>query len=93
MAQAASRWTALEQLIEARGWPDRLVIALEQSLFDGVERSGYATEAEISPATATSDVRRLLDGGLVTQVGRTRSTRYVASDELRRSTLDRSSPW
>jgi len=89
MAQAASRWTALEQLVEARGWPDRLVIALEQSLFDGVERAAYATEAEISLATATSDLRRLLDAGLVTQVGRTRSTRYVASDELRRTTLNK----
>ena len=42
--------------------------------------------ADISLATATSDLRRLLDAGLVTQLGRTRSTRYVASDELRRAT-------
>lgn len=86
IGQAAARWAALERLVEARGWPDRLVIALEQSLFDGSERAGYATEAGISLATATSDLRRLLDAGLVTQVGRTRSTRYVASDELRRAT-------
>jgi Fic family protein len=84
MTQAASRWTALEDLVEARAWPDRLVIALEQSLFDGAERAAYADEAGISLATATSDLRRLLDAGLVTQVGRTRSTRYVASDHLRR---------
>jgi Fic family protein len=83
MALAASRWATLEQLVEARGWPDRLVIALEQSLFDGVERAAYATEADISLATATSDLRRLLDAGLVTQIGRTRSTHYVASEELR----------
>lgn len=63
---------------------NRLVIALEQSLFGGTERATYATEADISPATATSDLRRLLDAGLVLQTGRTRSTRYVASDELRR---------
>ena len=84
IAQATSRWTTLEQLVEARGWPDRLVIALEQSLFDGTERAAYATEADISLATATSDLRRLLDAGLVTQIGRTRSTRYIASDELKR---------
>jgi Fic family protein len=84
IAQATARWAALERLVEARNWPDRLVIALEQSLFDGTDRAAYASEAEISLATATSDLRRLLDAGLVTQVGRTRSTRYVASDELRR---------
>lgn len=83
--QAATRWATLERLVEARGWPDRLVIALEQSLFDGAERASYAAEADISLATATSDLRRLLDAGLVTQLGRTRSTRYVASDELRRA--------
>jgi Fic/DOC family len=83
IAQATTRWAALERLVEARGWPDRLVIALEQSLFDGTDRAAYASEAEISLATASSDLRRLLDAGLVTQVGRTRSTRYVASDELR----------
>ena len=86
IAQAATRWATLERLAEARGWPDRLVIALEQSLFDGTERAAYAAEADISLATATSDLRRLVDAGLVTQLGRTRSTRYVASDELRRLT-------
>ncbi len=86
IGQAATRWATLERLVEARGWPDRLVIALEQSLSDGAERASYAAEADISLATATSDLRRLVDAGLVTQLGRTRSTRYVASDELRRAT-------
>ena len=85
IAQASARWTRLEDLVERQSWPDRLVIALEQSLFDGAERAAYATEADISPATASSDLRRLLDAGLVTQTGRTRSVRYVASDELRRA--------
>lgn len=86
IAKAAAKWATLEHLVEARGWPERLVIALEQSLFDGAERAAYATEADISLATGTSDLRRLLDAGLVTQLGRTRSTRYVASPELRRAT-------
>jgi Fic family protein len=85
IAQATARWATFERVVEARGWPDRLVIALEQSLFDSAERAAYATEADISLATATSDLRRLLDAGLVIQTGRTRSTRYVASDELRRA--------
>jgi Fic family protein len=82
IGQAATRWATLERLVEARGWPDRLVIALEQSLFDGAGRASSGPEAEVSLATATSDLRRLVDAGLVTPLGRTRSTRYVASDEL-----------
>lgn len=81
--QAAKRWAHLEQLAEDRGWPDRLVIALEQALIGGTDRTRYATEADISPASATNDLRRLLDAGLITQQGRGRNTRYHASDTLR----------
>lgn len=79
---AAARWSLLENLANRRGWPDRLVIALQQSLFDGAERASYAREADVSPATASSDLRRLVDSGLVVQKGRTRGTRYVASPAL-----------
>jgi Fic family protein len=88
IAAAAKRWALLEQLAERRGWPERIVIALEQSLFDGSDRAAYASEAEISLATATSDLRRLLDAGLVVQRGRTRNTRYVASEDLSRYVRD-----
>jgi Fic family protein len=83
ISAAGTRWTSLEELIEGRGWPDRVVIALEQSLFDGVDRATYAAEADISPATATNDLRRLVDAGLVVQRGRGPSTGYSASDVLR----------
>ncbi len=82
--QAAVRWGLLEALVEGRGWPDRIVIALEQSLFEGACRAAYSTEADISPVTAGGDFRRLLDAGLVVREGRTRNTRYVASEALRR---------
>ena len=81
--RAARRWAALEELVETRGWPDRLTIALEQSLFDGVDRASFCLEAEVSPATASADLRRLLDAGLVTRRGRGRDTRYYASSDLR----------
>jgi hypothetical protein len=83
VAAAGTRWASLEALVEQHAWPDRLVVALEQSLFDGADRAAYATEAQISLATASSDLRRLVDAGLLVQRGRTRSTRYVASDTLR----------
>lgn len=80
---AAARWTYLEELIGSRGWPDRLTIALEQSLIGGSDRASYAAEAGISPATASADFRRLVDAGLVEQMGRGRSVRYQASERLR----------
>lgn len=81
--QAATRWASLEELADARNWPDRLVIALEQSLAGGTDRGKYGAEADVSPATASADFRRLLDAGLVEQRGRGRSTSYLASERLR----------
>ncbi len=82
--EAAKRWGHLEELVKERGWPERLMIALEQSLVGGSGRAGYSQEAEISPASASNDFRRLLDSGLVEQTGRGRSVRYHASEQLRR---------
>ncbi|HYH52868.1 MAG TPA: Fic family protein [Solirubrobacterales bacterium] len=83
--QAATRWQRLEEIVEARGWPDRLVIALEQSLLGGTDRSRYSEEADVSPATASADFRRLLEAGLVDQEGRARNISYVAAGPLRRA--------
>jgi DNA-binding transcriptional ArsR family regulator len=83
IAEAGARWSALERLVDERGWPDRLVIALDQSLFQGVDRASYAAQADVSAPTASNDLRRLLDAGLVSQRGKGRTTRYVASEGLR----------
>lgn len=85
--QAAVRWSFLEQLVERRGWPDRLVIALEQSLFEGATRPTYGAEAGISAQTAGDDLRRLLDAGLLRREGRTRNVRYFAAEALRREAI------
>jgi DNA-binding transcriptional ArsR family regulator len=81
--EAAARWDRLEALVDDRGWPDRLVIALDQSLIGGTDRGRFGEEAEVSAATASADFRRLLDAGLVEQRGKGRSTRYYASERLR----------
>jgi Fic family protein len=80
---AAARWERLEALVDARGWPERLVIALEQSLIGGTDRARYRQEAEISMPTASTDLRRLLDGELIEQTGKGRNTGYRASGQLR----------
>jgi Fic family protein len=81
---AAARWARLEELVAARNWPDRLAIALEQSLLGGTDRASYAHEADVSAPTASADFRRLLDAGLVDQHGRGPSTSYMATEQLRR---------
>jgi Fic family protein len=88
LAEASARWTHLEALVEQRGWPDRLTVALEQSLFGDADRTSYAREADVSPATASADFRRLLDAGLVVQAGRGRATGYAASETLREGVRD-----
>jgi Fic family protein len=87
--QAAARWSYLERLVEERGWPDRLSVALEQSLFDGTDRASYSAEAGVSAPTASNDLRRLVDAGLVTQFGRGPTTRYLASEQLKDGVRER----
>jgi Fic family protein len=81
--RAAARWSSLEKLVAERNWPDRLTIALEQALLGGTDRSKYGVEADVSPATASADFRRLLDAGLIDQRGRGRNIGYLASEHLR----------
>jgi Fic family protein len=88
LAEAGARWAYLEKLVDRRDWPDRLVIALEQSLFRGTDRAVYVAEADVSAPTASSDLRRLLDAGLISQLGRGPTTRYVASEHLARDVRD-----
>jgi Fic family protein len=80
---AGQRWTALETLAERRGWPERMVVALEQALIGGADRASYSGEADISSATATNDFRLLLESGWIEQVGRGPATRYEATEQLR----------
>ncbi len=83
MKRAAARWEHFEGLIAERNWPERLMIALEQSLMGGTDRGRYSEEADVSPATASADFRRLLDAGLVRQRGLGRNVSYVAGKRLR----------
>jgi Fic family protein len=90
--EAAERWNRLEALIEDRQWPDRLLIALEQSLVRRTDRTRYGREAEISSVTASNDLRRLVDAGFLRQHGRGRSTAYEATDSLRQQVTAPAAP-
>ncbi|HVQ57328.1 MAG TPA: Fic family protein [Solirubrobacterales bacterium] len=79
---AATRWERLEEIVAQHGWPDRLVIALEQSLAGGTDRALYSREAGVSPASASADLRRLVDAGLLEVAGKGRNTRYQPGARL-----------
>lgn len=81
---AAQRWDRLERAVAERGWPDRLVVALEQALAGSTRRSTYMDEVDVSEPTASNDLRRLVDAGLLDIQGGGRSQRYVAAPPLRR---------
>lgn len=80
---ASARWMALESLLEGRGWPDRFAIAMERAIHADCDRSSYANEANVSSATATNDLRRLLDAGFLELRGAGPSTHYAATPALR----------
>lgn len=84
LVEAGRRWTFLDDLVERRAWPERLATALQDGLLGSVDRAAFAAAAGVSPATATGDLRRLVDAGLLTQRGQGRTTSYVAADGLRR---------
>ena len=81
--RAEARWNRLDNLVAGRGWNERLTIALEQALHGIVTNALYRAEADVSEVVARNDFRRLVDAGLLIQVGRGRVTGYSASDALR----------
>lgn len=88
VSAAGKRWAALERLVLGKGWPDRLVIALEQALAGSTDRGRYVAEADVSLPAASLDFRRLVDADLLDVRGSGRRTRYVASSRLRGLLLD-----
>lgn len=82
VADAGRRWNALEAYVSERGWPDRLVIALEGAATGLVDRRSYVEQSEVSTAAASLDFRRLVDAELIVPVGSGRSSAYRASPRL-----------
>jgi Fic family protein len=73
-------WDELEQLIKARGLPDRVIYALSDATFGyRVRNSTYRSVAEIADAVASRDLKLLVDNGLLAADGEKRGRGYVAS--------------
>jgi Fic family protein len=82
--QHQQRQLDLQRLVAARSLPERLVAALEHSLDASAVRSRYAQQVGVSVATASNDLRRLVDAGWVRRAGKARHTHYIATASLRR---------
>ncbi|HYM96633.1 MAG TPA: Fic family protein, partial [Candidatus Sulfotelmatobacter sp.] len=80
---AYARHDFCEQLAREEGYPERLVMALDQALLGlPVTNSDYRQEADIAVPTATQDLQRLRRDGWLDQEGGGRSIRYLAGRKL-----------
>src|SRR5574341_219637 len=78
-------WEELEALASREGLPERTVPALyDAAVGFRVRRSKYEADADVEPATAGRDLRRLVDAGLLIAQGQTRGRRYIRSERLRK---------
>lgn len=83
-------WSHLEDQIRTHGLPMRSIEALfDATLGMRVRNSSYRSAAkaageEISNQTATTDLRQMVDAGLLTKHGVKRGTYYLGSPELRK---------
>ncbi len=80
---AYTRHDFCEELARDQGFPERLVIALDQVLLGlPITNADYRREARIASPTAVQDLQRLRHAGWLEQEGGGRSVRYVASRQL-----------
>lgn len=78
-------WEELELVIEQHGLPERTLGALwDGAIGMRVKRASYMSYAtEITEWTATSDLKRLVEAGLLEPKGERRGRYYLGSAELR----------
>ena len=80
---AYARHEFCEEVARDQGYPDRMVIALDQALLGlPVTNADYRGEADIASPTAVQDLQRLRRDGWLDQQGGGRSVRYVAGKKL-----------
>lgn len=84
VAEAERQWTLIDSLISQHGLPDRV----GDAIFDGllglrVTRPSYVKRSEVEDRTATRDLARLVEFGLLEPHGQTRARHYTAGALLR----------
>jgi Fic family protein len=81
--EAGKLWLAFDELIEEHGLADRVADELfDASLGFRMRRSTYVRRAGIDERTATRDLARLTELGLLRGVGETKGRHYIMGDRL-----------
>ncbi len=81
--EAGKLWQAFDQLIEQSELPERVADELfDASLGFRLRRSTYVRRAGIEERTASRDLSRLTDLGLLRSVGETKGRHYVMGNRL-----------
>lgn len=84
-AEAGRVWQDLDGLIAEHGLPDRVTDELYDAFIGfRIRRSTYVNRAQVEQRTATRDLTRLSELGLLSSVGETSGRHYVAGPVLRR---------
>lgn len=84
VAEASEIWGELDSLVGANGLPDRVAGTMYEAVLGyRVRRSGYMKLTGVEKHTATRDLGRLVDLGLLHPRGETRGRHYTAGDRLR----------
>lgn len=70
-------WTAIENILIERRFPERIAVALWEAFFGREVTAGYYRRvAEVSPALATTDLTRASAAGFLRPIGERRGRRY-----------------
>ncbi|MEU4303647.1 Fic family protein [Kitasatospora aureofaciens] len=76
-------WTALDEAIEQRGWPDRMHYALyPAAMGNRLRRATYQADAELSEQQAQRDIRELVRAGWLAAKGEAQGRYYLAGPDL-----------
>ncbi|RDG39326.1 Fic family protein [Streptomyces corynorhini] len=79
----AAVWTALDEAVAGRGWPDRMLHALYPAVMAGrVRRATYEVDAELSEQQAQRDLRELVNAEWLTARGQAQGRYYTAGKGL-----------
>ena len=83
MAEASEIWAVLDALVGTHNLPERVTDMLYEAVLGyRVRRSGYMKVSEVEKHTATRDLGRLADLGLLRPQGETRGRYYTAGERL-----------
>jgi Fic family protein len=81
--EAAAMWGELDELVNRNRLPERVTNLLYEAVLGyRLRRSGYVKSADIDQRTASRDLGRLVDTGLLRAVGETKGRHYVAAELL-----------